>query len=54
MFRTPVQSIFIVVLVMVVTVMLVVGGNLWVTSDRISAAYEEDFITIGTVAQKPV
>ncbi len=53
MFRTPVQSIFIVVLVMIVTVMLVIGGNLWVTSDRLSKAYEDDFITIGTVTQKP-
>jgi len=53
MLRTPVQSILIVVLVMIVTVMLVVGGNLWVTSDRISKAYGDDFITIGTVAQKP-
>jgi len=38
---------------MIVTVMLVVGGNLWVTSDRISKAYGDDFITIGTVTQKP-
>lgn len=51
--RTPVQSILIVVLVMIVTVMLAVGGNLWVTSDRLSKAYEDDFITIGTVIQKP-
>ncbi len=51
--RTPVQTLFIIALVMVVTVMLVVGGNLWVTSDRLSKAYENDFITIGTVAQKP-
>lgn len=53
MLRLPVQSILIVVLVMIVTVMLVVGGNLWVVSERISADYEEDFITIGTVTQKP-
>ncbi len=52
-FRTPVQSIFIVVLVMIVTVMLVMGGNLWVISGRLSKAYEDDFITIGTVTQKP-
>ena len=51
--RTPVQSVLIIVLVMIVTMMLVVGGNLWVTSDRLSEAYEDDFITIGTVAQKP-
>lgn len=51
--RTPVQSLFIILLVMTVTVMLVVGGNLWVTSDSLSKAYENDFITIGTVAQKP-
>ena len=51
--RTPIQSALIIVLVMAVTVMLVVGGNLWVTSDRLSKAYEDDFITIGTVAQKP-
>lgn len=51
--RTPVQSVFIIVLIMVVTIMIVVGGNLWVTSDRLSKAYEDDFITIGTVVQKP-
>lgn len=53
MLRTPLQSLFIMILIMIVTVMLVVGGNLWVTSDRLSKAYEDDFITIGTVAQKP-
>ena len=53
MLRTPIQSLFIILLIMIVTVMLVVGGNLWVTSGRISRAYEDDFITIGTVAQKP-
>ena len=53
MVRTPLQLLLIIVLVMIVTVMLVVGGNLWVTSDRISRAYEDDFITIGTVTQKP-
>ena len=51
--RTPVQTLFIIVLVMIVTAMLVVGGNLWVTSNRLSKAYENDFITIGTVTQKP-
>ena len=50
--RTPVQSILIIVLVMIVTVMLAVGANLWVASDRLSKNYEDDFITIGTVAQK--
>lgn len=53
MLRTPMQSLFIIVLIMIVTVILTVGGNLWVTSDRLSKAYENDFITIGTVAQKP-
>ena len=53
MLRTPLQLLLIIVLIMIVTVMLVVGGNLWVTSDRISKAYEDDFITIGTVTQKP-
>lgn len=53
MLRAPAQSILIVVLVMIVTMMLVAGSNFWVTSDRIVAAYEEDFITIGTVTQKP-
>ena len=51
--RTPVQTLFIIVLVMIVTAMLVVGGNLWVISDRLSQAYGDDFITIGTVTQKP-
>lgn len=53
MLRTPLQTLFIILLVMIVTVMLAVGGNLWVTSDRISRTYEDDFITIGTVTQKP-
>lgn len=51
--RTPLQSLLIIVLITIVTIMLVVGGNLWVTSDRLSKAYENDFITIGTVTQKP-
>lgn len=53
MLRTPLQSALIIILIMIVTVMLVVGGNLWVISDRLSKAYEDDFITIGTVTQKP-
>ena len=53
MCRRPLQLLLMIVLVMIVTVMLVVGGNLWLTSDRISKAYEDDFITIGTVTQKP-
>lgn len=47
------QTVFIIILIMIVTIMLVVGGNLWVTSVRLSKAYENDFITIGTVTQKP-
>ncbi len=53
MLRTPLQSVLIIILIMIVTVMLVAGGNLWVTSERLSEAYEDDFITIGTVTQKP-
>ncbi len=53
MLRTPLQSLFIIVLIMIVTVMLVVGGNLLITSDKLSKAYEDDFITISTVLQKP-
>ena len=53
MCRRPLQLLLMVVLIMIVTVMLTVGGNLWITSDRISKAYEDDFITIGTVTQKP-
>ncbi len=53
MLRTPVQSMLIIMLIMIVTIMLVTGGNLWVTSNRLSKAYEDDFITIGTVTQKP-
>ena len=53
MLRTPVQSVLIIVLVMIVTVMLSVGGNLWVASDKLSKMYEEEFITVGTVTQKP-
>ena len=53
MLRTPLQSLFIVILILIVTAMLTVGGNLWVTSHRLSNAYENDFITIGTVTEKP-
>lgn len=51
--RTPLQLLLMIVLIMIVTVMLTVGGNLWVTSEKFSKAYEDDFITIGTVTQKP-
>lgn len=53
MLRTPVQSLLIIALIMIVTVMVAVGGNLWIATDRLSKAYEEDFITIGTVTQTP-
>ena len=53
MCRTPMQLLLIIVLIMIVTAMLVVGGNLWFASERLSRAYMEDFITIGTVTQKP-
>lgn len=53
MLRTPVQSVLIIILIMIVTVMLSVGGNLWIASDRLAKTYEKDFITIGTVTQKP-
>lgn len=53
MCRMPVQLLLMIVLIMIVTVMLTVGGNLWVISDRLSKIYEDDFITIGTVTQKP-
>ena len=39
--RTPVQTLFIILLVMIVTIMLVVGGNLWITSDKLSKDYED-------------
>lgn len=51
--RTPMQSVLITILIMIVTVMLVTGGNLWATSYKLSKSYENDFITIGTVTQKP-
>lgn len=53
LFRTPIQSVFITILIIIVTIMLVVGGNLWVVSDEILKAYGNDFITVGTVTQKP-
>lgn len=53
MCRTPLQLLLMIVLIMIVTVMLTVGGNLWVASDKLSKAYEDDFITVGTVTQKP-
>lgn len=53
MWRTPLQLLLMILLVMIVTVMLSVGGSLWAASDKISKAYEDDFITIGTVTQKP-
>lgn len=49
----PIQSLFMAVLIMIVTAMLVIGGNLWKTSTDISDAYEDMFVTIGTVEQKP-
>ena len=51
--RMPIQSAFMIVLIMIVTIMLVIGGNLWITSTNISEIYEDTFITIGTVDQQP-
>ena len=38
---------------MAVTVILVVGGNLWFISEKFLSSHGDDFITVGTVTQRP-
>ena len=53
MLRIPLQVVFIILLIMAVTVILVVGGNLWFISEKFLSSHGDDFITVGTVTQRP-
>lgn len=51
--RTPFKTILFLLLITVAGIFLSLGGCLWVTNSVNIHAYEEKFITIGTVEQKP-
>ncbi len=53
MLRIPLQVVSIILLIMAVTVILVVGGNLWFISEKFLSSHGDDFITVGTVTQRP-
>lgn len=53
MFRTPVRTFLFLFLITVSAIFLSVGGNLWVKNQTNMKNYEDTFVTIGTVKQKP-
>lgn len=50
--RTPVKSFFFLLLITVAGIFLSLGSVLWITNSSNIRAYEETFITIGTVEQR--
>ncbi len=53
MLRTPVRTFLFLFLITVSGIFLSVGGNLWVKNQTNMKNYEDTFVTIGTVQQKP-
>jgi hypothetical protein len=50
--RTPLKSILFLLLILAAGMVLTLGGSLWVMNIRNLEAYEQSFVTIGTVEQK--
>ena len=53
MLRTPVITVAFLLVIMSSGMLLTMGANLWLKSRQNLKAYEENFLTIGTVEQKP-
>lgn len=52
MLRTPVRTTLFFFLLILATLLMVLGGNLWLTNYKKASVYENQFMTIGTVNQK--
>lgn len=53
MLRTPVRTILFLVLLIFAALLMTLGADLGVKNKRMAKEYEDQFITIGTVSQKP-
>ncbi|MDO4305855.1 MAG: hypothetical protein Q4C77_03405 [Eubacteriales bacterium] len=53
MLRTPVRTILFFVLLTFAALLMTLGASLWIKNEKTAAEYEKQFITIGTVRQKP-
>lgn len=53
MLRTPVRTVLFFALLVFAALLMTLGASLWIKNEKTAAEYEEQFITIGTVSQKP-
>ncbi len=53
MMRTPVRTVFFLILMAFAALLMTLGSNIWMKGIKTMAKYEESFVTIGTVRQKP-
>lgn len=53
MLRTPVRTAFFLVLLSFASFLMCIGLSLWIKNEKRAEEYENKFITIGTVRQKP-
>lgn len=53
MFRTPVRTVLFIVLLTFAALLMTLGAGLYIKNEKDVAEYEQKFITIGTVSQKP-
>lgn len=53
MLRTPVKTAFFLILMVFAALLMTLGSGIWIKGTKTMAKYEDSFITIGTVRQKP-
>lgn len=53
MLRTPVKTAFFLILICFAALLMTLGSGIWIKGTKTMAKYEDSFITIGTVRQKP-
>lgn len=53
MMRTPVRTVLFVILMLFAALLMTLGSGIWIKGIRTMARYEDSFMTIGTVRQKP-
>ena len=53
MMRTPVRTVFFLILMAFAALLMTLGSNIWMKGIKTMAKYEESFMTIGTVRQEP-
>lgn len=53
MMRTPVRTALFLVLLIFAALLMTLGAGIWIKGNKTMARYEDSFVTIGTVRQKP-